>query len=102
MLSLARGNAAGRCIRCAIRSQRLSLQQARLASHSSQARKDGGRSKGFEIRYTGGQRTDKTSRRDGALRERFNKSGDRDNKGGAGRWKKNFPEMLQERLVAMK
>lgn len=103
MLSLARGNAAGRCIRCAIRSQRLSLQQARLASHSSQARKDGGGSKGFEIRYTGGQRTDKTSRRDGALRERFNKSGDRDNKGGgAGRWKKNFPEMLQERLVAMK
>lgn len=102
MLSLARGNAAGRCIRCAIRSQRLSLQQTRLVSHSSQGRKDGGRSKGFEIRYTGGQRTDKTSRRDGALRERFNKSGDRDNKGGAGRWKKNFPEMLQERLVAMK
>ncbi|GAB7326305.1 hypothetical protein MBLNU13_g10280t1 [Cladosporium sp. NU13] len=100
MLSLARGNAAGRCIRCAIRSQRLSLQQTRLASYSGQGRKDG-RSKGFEIRYTGGPRTDKTTRRDGALRERFNKSGDRD-KGGAGRWKKNFPEMLQERLVAMK
>ena len=100
MLSLARGNAAGRCIRCAIRSQRLSLQQARLASYSRRRREDG-RSQGFEIRYTGGQRTDKTSRRDGALRERFNKSGDRD-KGGAGRGKKNFPEMLQERLQAMK
>jgi ATP-dependent RNA helicase SUPV3L1/SUV3 len=102
MLSLARGNAAGRCIRCAIRSQRLSLQQTRLGSHSSQGRKDGG-SRGFEIRYHGGQRTDKTSRRDGALRQRFNGPSDRDKGGGGfGRWKKNFPEMLQERLQAMK
>ena len=98
MLSLARGNAAGRCIRRAIRSQRLSLQQTRLGSYSSHGRKDGG-SKGFEIRYTN-RRTDDTSRRDGALRQRFNGPGDRDK--GSKKRKKNFPEMLQERLQAMK
>ncbi|KAM0712803.1 hypothetical protein Q7P35_000250 [Cladosporium inversicolor] len=108
MLSLARGNAAGRCIRCAIRSQRLSLQQTRLGSYASKGREDSGH-KGLNIRYTGGQRTDKTSSKDGALRERFNGPSDREKRGGgggggggAGRWKKNFPEMLQERLQAMK
>lgn len=102
MLSLARGNAAGRCIRCAIRSQRLSLQQIRLgSSYAGQGQKDRGR-KGFEIRYTNSHPTDRNSRKDGASRQRFNGPSDRDKKGGAGRWKKNFPEMLQERLQAMK
>lgn len=102
MLSLARGNAAGRCIRCAIRSQRLSLQQVRLGSYSSQGRRNND-STGFDvskIRYTGGQRKDKPSRGDSALRQRFNAPNDREK--GGGRRKKDFPEMLQERLQAMK
>jgi ATP-dependent RNA helicase SUPV3L1/SUV3 len=99
MLSLARGNAAGRCIRCAIRSQRLSLQQIRLGSNFGLERKSDD-NKGFAIRYTGGPRTDKTSRKDGALRQRFNGPSDRQK--GGGKRTKDFPETLQERLQAMK
>jgi ATP-dependent RNA helicase SUPV3L1/SUV3 len=98
MLSLARSNAAGRCLRCAIRSQRLSLQQLRLGSSSSQGRRqpdDRRGSNALKIRYTGGPREGNVSGKDGALRKQFNTPG-RD------RRTKDFPEMLQERLQAMK
>ncbi|KAM0716904.1 hypothetical protein Q7P37_006756 [Cladosporium fusiforme] len=100
MLSLARSNAPGRCIHCAIRSQRLTLQQLRLGSTSSRApRKHGTKeNRGSDsrrpsvIRYTGGQREGSASGKDGALRKRFN----------AGKQDRGFPEMLQERLKVLK
>jgi ATP-dependent RNA helicase SUPV3L1/SUV3 len=97
MLSLARGNAAGRCIRCAIRSQRLTLQQLRLRSTSSPNRDYGNASK---IRYTNNPRGGDFPRRDGGARKPFSAPNDRF-KGGFRRHK-DFPEMLQERLQAAK
>lgn len=97
MLSLARSNAAGRCIRCAIRSQRLTLQQLRLKSSSSPKREYGNASK---IRYTNNSRGDTHPRRDGGARKPF--SGPNDRFKGGFRRQKDFPEMLQERLQAAK
>jgi ATP-dependent RNA helicase SUPV3L1/SUV3 len=97
MLSLARSNAAGRCIRCAIRSQRLTLQQLRLKSNSSPKREYNNSSK---IRYTSNPRRDENPRRDGGARKPFKGPNDRF-KGGFRR-QKDFPEMLQERLQAAK
>jgi ATP-dependent RNA helicase SUPV3L1/SUV3 len=97
MLSLARSNAAGRCIRCAIRSQRLTLQQLRLKSTSSPKREHGNASK---IRYTNNSRGDAHPRRDGGARKPF--SGPNDRFKGGFRRQKDFPEMLQERLQAAK
>lgn len=102
MLSLARRNAAGRCIRCAIRSQRLTLQQLRLGSTSSHDRSNAPPNKGFEIRYTSKRpdRPDRPPGRSGPSRKPFgNGSNDRDR---GGKRHKDFPEMLQERLQAMK
>jgi len=97
MLSLARGNAAGRCIRCAVRSQRLTLQQLRLKSTSNSKRENGNASK---IRYTSNSRGDAHPRRDGGPRKPF--SGPNDRFKGGFRRQKDFPEMLQERLQAAK
>lgn len=104
MLSLARSNAAGRCLRCAIRSQRLSLQQLRLGSSAGQNSNHKG-SKGFDvskIRYTGGERVGRADGKDAALRKLFNGPGQKDREKYGGRRRKDFPEMLQERLQAMK
>lgn len=87
MLSLARSNAAGRCIRCAIHSQRLNLQQLRLRSTSTS-----------KIRYT--TRGDEHPRRNGGPRRPFSRPNDRFK--GGGKRHKDFPEMLQERLQAAK
>jgi ATP-dependent RNA helicase SUPV3L1/SUV3 len=99
MLSLARSNAAGRCIRCAIRSQRLTLQQLRLRSTSSPEREYGNTSK---IRYTNTNnlRGGDFPRRDGGARKPF--SGPNDRFKGGFRRQKGFPDMLQERLQAAK
>jgi ATP-dependent RNA helicase SUPV3L1/SUV3 len=98
MLSLARSNAVGRCLHRSLRSQRLSLQQLRLGSSSSHGRRQPDDRKGFnfsKIRYTGGPREGNVSGKDGALRKQFNTP-------GRERRTKDFPEMLQERLQAMK
>ena len=99
MLSLARSNAAGRCIRCAIRSQRLTLQQLRLRSTSTPKREYGNSSK---IRYTNSNnpRGGDFPKRDGGARKPF--SGPNDRFKGGFRRQKDFPEMLQERLQAAK
>jgi ATP-dependent RNA helicase SUPV3L1/SUV3 len=122
MLSLGRSNAAGRCLRCAIRSQRLCLQQLRLGSSSSRGRhqSDSREFDGPKITYHGRQR-DKASGRDGYVSESrrpFNKpkeyggkqnefGGKRGDSGGrrgdfGGKRSKDFPEVLQERLQAVK
>lgn len=89
MLSLASSNVAGRCIYCAVRSQRLALQQLRLASTSNRGRKKNGDkiSGSLNIRYHGGSRVG--GGEDKRLRKHFNRG-------------KGFSEMLQERLQALK
>ena len=98
MLSLARSNAAGRCIRCAIRSQRLTLQQLRLKSTSNNPKREYGNAS--KIRYTNNPRGDAYPRRDGGPRKPFSGPNDRFKIGF--RRQKDFPEMLQERLQAAK
>ncbi|KAM0691694.1 hypothetical protein Q7P36_007893 [Cladosporium allicinum] len=98
MLSLARSNAAGRCIRCAIRSQRLTLQQLRLKSTSNNPKREYGNAS--KIRYTNNPRSDAYPRRDGGPRKPFSGPNDRFKIGF--RRQKDFPEMLQERLQAAK
>lgn len=95
MLSLARNDAAGRCIHCAIRSQRLNLQQIRLrTASSSSSRRSKRDSDSLDSRFAGGQRVSGASLKDKRMRKAFNPRGN-------GKIKGDYTEILKARLKAL-
>lgn len=104
MLSLARKNAAGRCIHCAIRSQRLSLQSRQFGASASHARERGHAGgndfDASKIRFTSGSGKNGKGKDHTADFKRQHKPQRGRERGGGKKSEKDFLETLQERLKA--